>query len=133
MVCQRTMLRTEQYLQAKYDVAECDNCVVIPSVLLPNYNLVKEIKSLKSGRLVKDDFVLASVETKTSLTADVEYSGKVYALKSLTDIFSFNGMEIVRDFELITSGRLSQNISNTNVVFGKYPLFVEKGCSVECK
>ena len=82
--------------------------------------------------MVKDDFVLASVETKTSLTADVEYSGKVYALKSLTDIFSFNGMEIVRDFELITSGRLSQNISNTNVVFGKYPLFVEKGCSVEC-
>ena len=129
---ERVYVRTEQYLQAKYNLANDEDCIVIPSVLLPDYNLAKEIKSLKSGRLVKDGFVLASVWANTSSFADAEYKGKVYMLKSLTDIFSYNGMEIVRDFELITSGRLTEKISSTNVVFGKYPLFVEKGCTVEC-
>ena len=129
---ERVYVRTEQYLQTKYNITNGEDCIVIPSVLLPDYNLAKEIKSLKSGRLVKDGFVLATVGTSMSSSADVEYKGKVYMLKSLTDIFSYNGMEIVRDFELITSGRLTEKISSTNVVFGKYPLFVEKGCTVEC-
>ncbi|MBO4614683.1 MAG: GlmU family protein [Bacteroidales bacterium] len=129
---EKVFVETEPYLQVKYQSVEDDDCVTIPSVLIPDFNLVKAIKSLKSGRLVKDGFVLASAGECESASMDVEYSGKVFMLKSLPDIFSFNGMEINKDFELLTVGRKSQPISDTNVVFGKYPLFVEEGCTVEC-
>ncbi|MBR5983606.1 MAG: GlmU family protein [Bacteroidales bacterium] len=129
---EKVFVETEPYLQSKYQKVEDTECVVIPSVLIPDYNIVKAIKSLESGRLVKDGFVLASVESDETSSFEVEYQGKVFMLKSLTDIFSFNGMEINKDFGILTAGRKSQEISNTNVVFGKYPLFVENGCSVEC-
>ena len=129
---EKVYVETESYLQTKYQKVVDAECVVIPSVLIPDYNIVKAIKSLESGRLVKDGLVLASVEPSMPSSTDVEYSGKVFMLKSLTDIFSFNGMEISKDFELLTSGRMSKSISSTNISFGKYPLFVEEGCSVEC-
>ena len=129
---EKIFIETEPYLQAKYQEFDDSECVVIPSVLIPDYNIVKAIKSLESGRLVKDGFVLASVKPDLQSATDVEYSGKVFMLKSLTDIFSLNGMEINKDFGILTAGRKSQEISNTNIVFGKYPLFVENGCSVEC-
>ena len=129
---EKVFIETEPYLQAKYELVENAECVVIPSVLIPDYNIAKAIKSLESGRLVKDGFVLASVESDETSSSEVEYQGKVFMLKSLTDIFSYNGMEINKDFGILTAGRKSQEISNTNVVFGKYPLFVENGCSVEC-
>lgn len=129
---EKVFVETEPYLQAKYQKVEDAECVVIPSVLIPDFNIAKAIKSLESGRLVKDGFVLASVKLGLPSSTDVEYSGKVYIIKSLTDIFSFNGMEINKDFGILTAGRKSQEISNTNVVFGKYPLFIENGCSVEC-
>ena len=40
---ERVYVRTEQYLQAKYNLANDEDCIVIPSVLLPDYNLAKEI------------------------------------------------------------------------------------------
>ncbi|MBQ1695626.1 MAG: glucose-1-phosphate thymidylyltransferase, partial [Bacteroidales bacterium] len=43
-----------------------------------------------------------------------------------------NGMEINKDFELLTAGRKSRPLSATNVSFGKCPVFVEEGCSIEC-
>ncbi len=129
---EKIFIETEPYLQAKYQEFDDSECVVIPSVLIPDYNIVKAIKSLESGRLVKDGFVLASVKPDLQSATDVEYSGKVFMLKSLTNIFSLNGMEINKDFGILTAGRKSQEISNTNIVFGKYPLFVENGCSVEC-
>ena len=128
---EEVFVRTEPYLQAKYQDTDSE-CIVIPSVLIPDCNVAKAIKSLKSGRLTKDGFVLASVEPSMPSSVDQEYSGKVFVLKSLPDIFLFNGMEINKDFELLTAGRKSKAISSTNVVIGKCPVFVEEGCSIEC-
>ena len=129
---EKVYVRTEPYLQVKYEVVADSDCVVIPSVLLPDCNITKAIKSLKAGTLTKDGVVLASVESAVPSASEVEYSGKVFMLKSLTDIFSFNGMEINKDFELLTAGRKSRPLSATNVSFGKCPVFVEEGCSIEC-
>ena len=129
---EKVYVETESYLQTKYQKVEDADCIVIPSVLIPDYNIAKAIKSLESGRLVKDGFVLASAGQCESSSVEVEYSGKVFVLKALTDIFSLNGMEISKDFELLTAGRMSKPISSTNISFGKYPLFVEEGCSIEC-
>ena len=129
---EKVYVRTEPYLQAKYEVVDDSDCVVIPSVLLPDCNIAKAIRSLETGMLTKDGVVLASVEPTEPSASEVEYLGKVFMLKSLTDIFSFNGMEINKDFELLTAGRKSRPLSATNVSFGKCPVFVEDGCSIEC-
>jgi len=129
---EKVYVSTEQYLQDKYDDVKDNDCVVIPSVVIPDYNLVKAIRALKEGRLTKDGVVLASIGRANSSKANVEYAGKVFVLNSLTDIFSFNGMEINKDFELLTVGRKSKAISATNVIFGKCPVFVEEGCKIEC-
>jgi len=129
---EKVYIRTEPYLQVKYEAVGEDDCVVIPSVLLPDCNIAKAIKSLETGTLTKDGVVLASVEPSESSADEVEYSGKVFMLRSLTDIFSFNGMEINKDFELLTAGRKSRPLSATNVSFGKCPVFVEEGCTIEC-
>ena len=129
---EKVFVRTEPYLQDKYETVDDSDCVVIPSILLPDCNIAKAIKSLEAGMLTKDGVVLASVEPSEPSASEVEYSGKVFMLKSLTDIFSLNGMEINKDFELLTAGRKSRPLSATNVSFGKCPVFVEEGCTIEC-
>ena len=129
---EKVYVSTERYLQNKYDDVKEDDCVVIPSVVIPDFNLVKAIRTLKEGMLTKDGLVLASIGKNPSSKANVEYTGKVFVLNSLTDIFSLNGMEINKDFELLTAGRKSKAISATNITFGKCPVFVEEGCKIEC-
>jgi len=46
-------------------------------------------------------------------------------------IFTLNGQEIIGDFELITAGRKSEPISDSNKIFGKYPIFMEEGAVME--
>jgi UDP-N-acetylglucosamine diphosphorylase/glucosamine-1-phosphate N-acetyltransferase len=48
------------------------------------------------------------------------------------DIFRLNGLAIESDFDLITKGRKSQPISNTNKVLNAERVFVEEGAVVEC-
>ena len=48
------------------------------------------------------------------------------------DIFKHNGAALEVDFELLTKGRISQPLSDTNTVMGKENIFVEEGASVEC-
>lgn len=123
-------VETEDYLQKKYPLGKDSQNIVIASNLLPDENLAKAIKNLGMSAIKKDDVVLAYNDAFKGNA--VEYDKDVVMLKYLTDIFSLNGAEIKKDFELITAGRKSAPISSTNIVFGKYPLFVEEGCSIEC-
>ncbi len=127
----KVFVETENYLQPKYDICESEEKIIIPSVVIPNAKLVEAIKKLSCGVLKKNGFVIAYCSGSDDKNS-VEYDGNLQMLKSLTDIFTLNGQEIFNDFELITAGRKSQEISKTNIVFGKYPLFVEENCSVEC-
>ncbi len=47
------------------------------------------------------------------------------------DLFSMNGVELARDFELITSGRHSAHLSKSNTVIGNGPVFIEETAVVE--
>ena len=51
-------------------------------------------------------------------------------LNRLTDVLHYNAGEIVRDFRVITSGRISETISPTNRITGK-DIFLEPGAIVE--
>lgn len=62
----------------------------------------------------------------------VDYQWQVSAIKALYDIFLCNGEAIVRDYERLVVGRVSQPLSPTNTVIGDAELiFIEPGACVE--
>jgi UDP-N-acetylglucosamine diphosphorylase/glucosamine-1-phosphate N-acetyltransferase len=131
----KTFIKTEDYLQAKYSLNTNSESIVINATLIPNNKVCDAIASLKNSCLIKDGNILAytfSNDFENIPENKIEYEGEVILIKSNTDLFSLNGELINLDYELLTSGRTSQNLSNTNTVFGKFPIFLEEGCFVEC-
>ncbi|MDD3688046.1 MAG: putative sugar nucleotidyl transferase, partial [Bacteroidales bacterium] len=128
-------VKTEDYLQVKYKLNIDSENIVINSALIPDTSICDTINSLRNSCLIKDGNILAynfNQDFDNIPENKTEYAGDVIFIKSNTDLFSLNGELIKRDFDLITNSRTSQNLSNTNIVFGKFPVFVEDGCFVEC-
>lgn len=129
-------VKTEDYLQDKYVLNVESENILINAVLIPDNEIVKSVKELRNAKLVKDGMLLAyhvgspAIDTIPGNT--VEYTGDILYLKNNTDIFSLNGICIERDFKIITQGRKSATLSETNRIFGKHPVFVENGCFAEC-
>ena len=127
-------VKTEKYLQTKYNLIITDNNFVINSALIPNTELLQAINLLKNQKLVKDNKILAYNSDKSLTIPEntVEYTGEIILLKKITDIFTLNDKFIEQDFNLLTKSRKSAALSNTNVITGNNPIFVEDGCDIEC-
>ncbi len=52
-------------------------------------------------------------------------------LNNVWDIFVLNGQEIIADFEMLTKGRKSAVISDTNKIVGNQQIFIEEGAKIE--
>jgi len=134
---------TEEYLVVKYPLkVEADNILINGSVL-PNASLVEEIKSLgPEEKISGDDFLIAwrvSGEELNSIqslhNADIAGSKKNMSAMKLSfcwDIFTMNEKALAEDFQLLTKGRKSQPISNSNRVINPGNIFLEEGAKVEC-
>ncbi|MEI7597295.1 MAG: GlmU family protein [Bacteroidota bacterium] len=136
---------TETYLQEKFPLVVSDNNLMINSALIPNSLLIEEVNSLKEGEILIDrnNILLAYSATKImvqnfneeqllySATRKVSNANS-FVLKNIWEIFVWNEREIKSDFELVTKGRKSQKLSDTNRVFCEENIFVEEGAIVEC-
>lgn len=134
---------TEDYLSAKYPseyTIDTDNVWINGSVC-PNEKLAEEISKLVPGQeLVAGDVRIAgnTGDDKThyhkSNKAFEKFESHAGAFKvnNVWDIFSANGEELRRDFDLITKGRISHALSKTNQVINTGQVFVEEGSKVEC-
>lgn len=132
---QKVSVFTQEYLQAKYSLKIENENIIINAQFIPNQELLGEILKLKDACLVKDENIIAyscSDNLEDIPKTKIEFKGEVLIINSNTDVFTFNGELIKQDFDIITKGRKSQKLSSTNTVFGKYPVFVEEGCFVEC-
>jgi len=144
----KTSTMTEKYLNAKYPLINAENNILINGSVCPNKELVKEINALKPDEsLVYGDYVIAMHVVEKNLpdmdTIDapktdeaealIEVESKVPHLKINFpwDIFRLNGEALQADFELITAGRKSAKISETNRVAGAENIFIEEGAIVE--
>ncbi len=138
---------TQDYLAEKFPlVIEQDN-LLINSTFLPTSQLVEHILSLSLGEtlMFQDEMIAARLSDKhfdnLSIESNALSSLKGKEINSETTeinritrpyhIFSQNGRELLYDFDLITAGRKSQKISETNKVHGKYPIFLEEGAVME--
>lgn len=129
---------TEDYLQGKFQKPEPIESLFIVPNFLPTENVVKQIKELQPGealvfenellaaKINMDNFSLNQIEKMTDIHEELVF------FKQPTDLFSFNEQAIDFDFALLTNGRTSEKLSETNGFIGdKENLFIEEGASVE--
>jgi len=138
----KTSTLTETYLSAKFPIVkEADN-VLINGTVCPTPVLVEEIKKLKPNQtLVTSDTIVAlcikeedldeGVDLDIAGIDEIETQAEFIKINETWDIFSLNGKAIEQDFELLTKGRKSEKLSDTNRISGARNIFLEKGAKVE--
>lgn len=129
---------TEEYLSIKYPVNIKDENIFIDASILPNDDLLKAVKSLNSGEVLKlGDLTIAyssdSPKSDDELTffKIAEFAGELVQINNTWDIFDKNADILQSDFDFITKGRKSQPISETNQLIHPERIFLEEGAKVE--
>lgn len=138
---EKTSTVTEDYLSVKYPIIHSDEMMLINGSICPTPALVKAIKKLQIGQtLVSDNNIIAMYKTKEQFLSDEEESSKeieinedLLKITNPWDVFVYNDRALREDFKLITEGRKSAPLSDTNRVIGdKENIFIEEGAVVEC-
>lgn len=150
-LAQETSSLTRSYLQEKFPLQTSADNLLISGALLPNAELISAIQQLEVGQALYDENKLLAFRTDDAANLrnffdgylrnrtaalplqQVLYTGRYDMLVRPYHIFTYNEQEIERDFALLTAGRQSQPISDTNVVIGdRSRIFIEEGAVVEC-
>ncbi|MFO7862534.1 MAG: GlmU family protein [Salinivirgaceae bacterium] len=129
---------TQPYLQAKFPYNPADDQIILAGGLLPDNKLMTAVQALKKNEVLMqgENFIAARTDdNKFSLDnlsafSRVSYSSDYSEICYPWNIFSFNGQEIINDFELLTKGRKSADIDSTNRVVGKENVFIEDGATM---
>lgn len=138
----KTSTLTEEYLSEKFPIVKGDKNVLINSTICPTDDLLKRINELQSNQtLITDDKIIAMVLSEDELESvgevdnigveEIAYDKELLEITFPWDIFAKNAEAIKYDFDLITKGRKSENISKTVNVICRENIFVEKGAKIE--
>ncbi|GAA4272139.1 GlmU family protein [Aquimarina gracilis] len=136
-LCYTTSTVTEEYLSEKFPMVELEENIMINASYLPYKNLVKKIKDLGPNQAIfdKDEPIAFYVKEDQEVDFDsyevFQHEGEVLTVKNTWDIFSKNEQAILQDFALLTEGRKSQPIPESNNVIAPENIFIEEGASLE--
>lgn len=129
---------TEMYLQDKFKSPEEKESLFLVPNFLPTETVIQQIKDLKQGEALvyEDELIAAKINMKGFSLNQIEkmtdIKEELIFFKRPKDIFSYNHHAIDFDFELLTKGRTSQELSSTNGFLGdKKDLFIEEGAEIE--
>jgi len=129
---------TEIYLQQKFREPEKKESLFLVTNFLPTENVIQQIKELKQGEALvyEDELIAAKIDMKDFSLHQIEkmtdIKEELIFFKKLTDLFTYNNKAIDFDFDLLTKGRVSKELSSTNGFLGdKKDLFIEEGAEVE--
>ncbi|MGH1519601.1 putative sugar nucleotidyl transferase [Chryseobacterium sp. JK1] len=129
---------TEMYLQDKFKTPEEKESLFLVSNFLPTEKVIQQIKDLKLGEALvyEDELIAAKINMKGFSLNQIEkmtdIKEELIFFKKPKDLFTYNHHAIDFDFDLLTKGRASQELSSTNGFLGdKKDLFIEEGASVE--
>lgn len=132
---------TKDYLSEKYPLhAEKENIWINGSVL-PTSSLVEAVQRLKPGECLRNQDILIAFCSR-QIYSDIpsgfsafesisEFSEPFLRIEYPWQIFEKNGEALRADFELLTKGRKSLPLSETNRVAGAENIFLEEGARVE--
>ncbi len=134
--------KTATYLSEKYTVNYSAENLLINASVVANDAITNEIKQLQLNEaLVKDEVIIAA---RMSQNEAEQFTGRLTSVfKSISTksefilvtrpwhIFQHNAQALQDDFDYLTKGRTSQQLSTTNQVAGKENIFLEEGAKVE--
>ena len=134
-----TSTLTEDYLSNKFPIIFADSMTLINGSVCPTPKLVQAVKNLSVNQvLVCNDNIIAMSKTREDFISEgddiekIEIEEDFIKLNNVWDIYVNNGRAIREDFELVTKGKKSQNISSTNKLINPENIFIEEGASIEC-
>ena len=124
---------TVDYLQAKYPHVQADSNIYINGACLPTDALVELVRSMSKGDAIVSESgrLVAKYTTSFETLPKNEHIVDANFITYPEDIFSLNGQELENDFTLVTEGRDSIPISNSNKVIGDGRIFLEEGAVAE--
>lgn len=133
---------TEDYLQEKYPLLISPENLLINAAICPDKDLLEAVVGIREGEALFADQLLIAVQLNEAAAKEfninkltsyrrVEYPNTIVRIAFPENIFSLNDIEIRKDFELLTKGRTSSSLSNTNIILGDQ-IFVEEGVEAEC-
>ncbi len=125
---------TADYLSSKFISNILKDNLWIDSTVLPNELLVTELKSLRVGEALVSEGKVIAIRSAVfdSNNTNVIKSNVVFnSIKNLCDIFSLNGAEIENDFSILTIGKESIALDESNKLIGSN-IFIENGAKVSC-
>lgn len=135
---------TVEYLQKKYQPASGEKeSVLINGGIIPEAKLVETIRNLNKGQAISFNNTIVAAHLPSTPTPSykpelehfkdiITLSESPFCIMHPWDIFTQNRRAIEQDYELITRGRKSESISNTNKVLNANKIFIEKGAKIEC-
>lgn len=129
---------TEDYLQEKFPKpANTESLLLVPN-FLPSENVLQQIKELQKGEALvyENELLAAKINIENFSLNQIEKMTDIHEellfFKQPTDLFSYNEKAINFDFELLTKGRNSAELSATNGFLGEpADLFIEEGATIE--
>ncbi len=136
--------KTETYLQGKYPAPKSGEALVINATITPNEPLVKAVRKLRPKTVLMhenepvaclmpaEDIPDNGLHELDSHYATKNYNKSILQIKHKWDIFGYNPLQIQQDFQVITEGRETALINETNTILGTNPVFMEEGASLEC-
>ena len=136
---------TQPYLQAKFPVSAegvvSGPALVVNGAVCPDDLLVRQVQALAPGQgLYCDEVLVAAHLADASLVAEliqdglreqVEVAEPVTLISRPWQLFLHNGVEIRRDFALLTQGRTSQPVGDAHtIVYAPENIFIEEGVKI---
>lgn len=129
---------SNDYLAEKFNTKKIkEDNIWINSQLLPSKDIVTEIKSLRVGEVLKKESIILAFrnsEFSSDELNNVESNSDFSFLSSITDIFSLNEEEIIADIALMNlqnNMKSLNEITDSNIKSGKFPVYVEEGATIE--
>ena len=129
---------SNDYLAEKFNTKKIkEDNIWINSQLLPSKDIVTEIKSLRVGEVLKKESIILAFRNSEFISDElnnVESNSDFSFLSSITDIFSLNEDEIIADLGLMNfqnNMKSLDEITDSNIKSGKYPIYVEDGAIIE--
>lgn len=129
---------TQDYLQTKYPAIITDDTTYLNGAVCPTTDLVNSIRQLEVGQsLMQGGILLASRVRKLDLSdyhhaSIIQYVPQLTIISQLSDIFVYNGEQILADFQRITALRTSQPITDKwTAYYNESQIFIEEGADIK--
>jgi len=131
---------TRNYLQGKFPIHITTDNLFINGAVCPDDSLLDDISKLPLGHALRYQGQLVAVRLgeadaksfdHTAAYTATEVSRLPVIIRYPEYIFRFNDIELRKDFNLLTKGRESAQISSTNTIIGT-DFFAEEGAIADC-